>query len=61
MYFNKNNKKHPTVFSGSLRLYIVRRNPLSESKLSFIDLQQTMSQSMLCFLKIQLGDKQKKH
>ena len=61
MCFNKNNKKHPTVFSGSLWLYIVCCNSLPESELSFIDLQQTMSQSMLCFLKIQLGDIHEKH
>ena len=53
--------KTPNCIFRSLRLYIVCRNSLSESKLSSIDLQQTMSQSMLCFLKIQLGDKHEKH
>ena len=53
--------KTPNSIFRKLSLYIVRRNSLSESKLSFIDLLQTMSQSMLCFLKIQLGDKHEKH
>ena len=53
--------KTPNSIFRKLSLYIVRRNSLSESKLSSIDLLQTMSQSMLCFLKIQLGDIHEKH
>ena len=48
--------KTPNSIFREPSAYIFRCNSLSESKLSFIDLQQTMSQSMLCFLKIQSGD-----
>ncbi len=61
MGFNKNNKNAQRYFQEAFGFNIVCRNSLPESELSFIDLQQTMSQSILCFLKIQLGDKQKKH
>ena len=52
--------KTPNSIFREPSAYIFRCNSLSESKLSFIDLQQTMSQSMLCFLKIQLGDMHEK-
>ena len=42
MCFNKNNKNTQQHFQEAFGLYIIRRNSLPESELSFIDLQQTM-------------------